>query len=321
MGSVLALIRNFWLGVWLGLELNIIAFIPLFTLDKHTNSQAGVKYFLIQSASSFLLLFRGLYLTYFYEFWASVIIIALATKMGAAPIFLWLPLISEMIRIKINVILITVQKLVPLILIFYITQIIPNKKLFIFILILRALIGAVGGLNEITLRKLIRYSSINHIGWMIFGIIIRFRVWFYYYLVYCVLIVIFFYSADKIQRYEINLISIESHLEWKPLFSLCLLSLGGLPPLLGFGPKWVIINEGASQFIRIVLIVLLIRSAVTLFFYIRVRLNLLLRETAVPILANFTNKTQYLTTFLAVNILSLPLILLVIWSLGICNNA
>lgn len=144
---------------------------------------------------------------------------------------------------------------------------------FLFIIVITCVfIGSLGGLNQTSLRKLIAFSSINHLGWIIAGIINRENLWITYFLFYCFLsfsIVFFFYNFKLFNINQIfNLFNRNSVIKF--LIFLTLLSLGGLPPFIGFLPKWLIIESLINLNIFFVLTVIVTFTLVTLFFYIRI---------------------------------------------------
>lgn len=84
--------------VWIGLEVNLLSFIPLLAqLDKHQETEAIVKYFLAQAVGSIMLLLGGLLsMSYYglvlgYNIFRVVILAGLLIKMGAAPFHFWFP--------------------------------------------------------------------------------------------------------------------------------------------------------------------------------------------------------------------------------------
>lgn len=131
------------------------------------------------------------------------------------------------------------QKIAPIFLISYIAI----KSRIIFLLrscgILSALFGAIGGINQISLRKVIAFSSINHLGWLIRANIIREQIMLLYFLFYCIIslsVVIIFSLHQYYYFYHLfNKNNFSSKI--KLLICICLLSLGGLPPFTGFLPK------------------------------------------------------------------------------------
>lgn len=168
-------------------------------------------------------------------------------------------------------ILITIQKIAPIYLLSYI--VLRGNSIIIFCsAIISAVVGGLGGINQTLLRKLLAFSSINHISWILFAIFIREISWLLYFLFYSLIsisVVFLFYSQQA--YYLSQLIRVN-----QPILSilgfLSLLSLGGLPPFTGFIPKWIIIQEIISQKFIFILLVLLLITLLTLYYYLRVTL-------------------------------------------------
>lgn len=250
-----------------------MAFIPLIRDNKLISTEASLKYFLTQALASSIFLFaviifllnsRKINSNYFIEI---IIFSTLLLKRGSAPFHFWFPNVIEGLSWLNALILITWQKIAPLILISYIIF----KPLIITRIILSSLIGALGGLNQTSLRKLMAYSSINHLGWMLAAIYNSNSLWIIYFIFYVFLTfsIIFIFNIFKI--FHINqLFSIFFHSKIIKFFLFFnLLSLGGLPPFLGFFPKWIVIQSLVinNQLFLLTFIVLI--TLITLYFYIR----------------------------------------------------
>lgn len=139
-------------------------------------------------------------------------------------------------------------------------------------IILSIIVGSLGGLNQTSLRKIIAYSSINHIGWIRAALIYRNNIWLNYFIFYSFLssTLILFFSINKL-FYVSQIYSIFNYSnELKLIFFLNFLRLGGLPPFLGFLPKLITIQilVEINQLNLITIIVLI--TLITLFYYIRI---------------------------------------------------
>jgi NADH-ubiquinone oxidoreductase chain 2 len=92
-GTLIAVTSSTWLGIWVGLELNLLSFIPLISKSSKFSAEAALKYFLTQAFASSVLLV-GLLYNYILTDEASliaqpaVILIGTASmvKIGAAPV-------------------------------------------------------------------------------------------------------------------------------------------------------------------------------------------------------------------------------------------
>lgn len=266
--TIFIISSNSWITIWIGIEINLLSFIPLIRNNKLISSEASLKYFLIQTfASSIILISIIITINYQLILFKILIIISILLKIGAAPFHFWIPIIIEGISWNNSLLLLTWQKIAPIIIISYI---IINKIIFIRIT-LSAFIGAIGGLNQTSLRKLIAYSSINHIRWILIRIIYSHTIWLIYFLIYSIIILTIIINLNSIKISHINQLfsSFYYNKTLKFLFIINLLSIGGLPPFSGFLPKWILINFIINNNQFLILFLLIIFSLITLFYYLR----------------------------------------------------
>nr|QIS62906.1 NADH dehydrogenase subunit 2 [Tubuca rosea] len=273
MGVLISISSPSWFGVWIGLELNLMSFIPLISLKMNSYfSEAALKYFLIQAMGSALLisssfLFISLTLISFF-----LIMFSLLLKMGSAPFHFWFPQVMEGILWPQVFLLSTIQKLAPLTLISYLMISETLNKLIIFTAISSAIIGALGGLNLMFLRKIIAFSSINHLSWMLIAVSMSDTFWLFYFLIYSLILLSITSMFFKLQTYTLS--SLIKSDQSKSLFSLIIsfnfLSLSGLPPFTGFVPKWMLIQIMLNQKLFMPIFFLLLSALVTLYFYLRI---------------------------------------------------
>nr|QWQ55599.1 NADH dehydrogenase subunit 2 [Gampsocleis sinensis] len=277
LGTVITITSSSWLGVWMGLEINLLSFIPLMTNTKNIMStEASLKYFLVQALASAILLFSiilmftltpNLYLMETNIF-QTLICSALLLKMGAAPFHFWFPGTMEGLSWSNCFILMTWQKIAPLMLLAYIIE----MSTFISLIIIASiLVGSLGGLNQSSLRKLMAYSSINHVGWMIAAMIVGENMWELYFLIYSFLSlsIVLVFNMHQIYHINQNFITMTNDRLTKSCLFLLLLSLGGLPPFLGFFPKWLIIQTMTDMNYQLIVVIMVVMTLITLFYYLR----------------------------------------------------
>nr|YP_009706248.1 NADH dehydrogenase subunit 2 [Conocephalus maculatus]AIW64920.1 NADH dehydrogenase subunit 2 [Conocephalus maculatus] len=278
LGTLISVCSNSWFGVWMGLEINLLSFIPLMSNQKNIlNSEASLKYFLIQAFASSTLLFSiitsfimsNMSFQFNYDpIYSLLINSALLLKMGAAPFHFWFPGTMEGLNWMNCLILMTWQKIAPLVLLSYVIEM--NEFIY-FIIILSIVIGSLGGLNQTSLRKLMAYSSINHLGWMIAGLTIGENLWIIYFCIYTFLtssIVLLFHNFN-VYHINQNFLMLSSHPTTKFFLFISFLSLGGLPPFLGFFPKWIVIQSMVETLNISLITIMVISTLITLFFYMR----------------------------------------------------
>lgn len=249
-------------------------FIPLISNSNNLlTSEASLKYFLTQSIASinflFSILFKLILIKNFElnNFISIIINSSLLIKIGSVPFHFWFPNIIEGLSWFNCFILMTWQKITPIILLSYYF----NKNFLIFIIILNTIIGAIGGLNQTSLRKLMAFSSINNLGWILSAILIRENLWIFYLFIYSFLIRIICILFQILNLFFINqLFTININSIIKISLIINFLSLGGLPPFIGFFPKWIIINFLINKKIFIITFIFIIIRLIILFFYIRI---------------------------------------------------
>nr|YP_010287494.1 NADH dehydrogenase subunit 2 [Lophophelma iterans]UKT61825.1 NADH dehydrogenase subunit 2 [Lophophelma iterans] len=272
--TLISISSNSWFGCWIGLEVNLLSFIPLISSSNNLMaSEAALKYFLTQSIASINFIFYIiLKMIIFKNFeinniMSLMINSSMLMKMGAAPFHFWFPNIVEGLSWLNNFILMTWQKITPMILMSYYF----NKNLLIFSIILNIIIGAIGGLNQTSLRKILAFSSINNLGWMIFSIMISENLWMFYMMMYSFLIGIMFFFFYNLNMYFIDQLFI---LNLNPMIKINMLinflSIGGLPPFIGFFPKWIMINFLMMNNYFSLAFIFIMMSLIMLFFYIRI---------------------------------------------------
>nr|YP_054531.1 NADH dehydrogenase subunit 2 [Thermobia domestica]AAT69280.1 NADH dehydrogenase subunit 2 [Thermobia domestica] len=269
LGTLISLTSSSWFGTWIGLEINLLSFIPLISkTNNQRHTESALKYFLVQAIASSLLLmaiillYMGLQTTYY------LITISLLFKMGAAPLHFWMPEVMEAMLWMDCIILMTWQKLAPLGLLSYSLK--PTNLIYLT-LTLSLLVGSIGGLNQTSLRKIMAFSSINHTGWMLMALLLSDMAWSLYFLFYALLsaMAVTLFAMNKM--FHINqTFSNKIVVTTKLAIFTSLLSLGGLPPFLGFLPKWIIIMKTAEQMSFIILTLMVMTALITLFYYMRI---------------------------------------------------
>nr|YP_010271092.1 NADH dehydrogenase subunit 2 [Neptis obscurior]UJY98863.1 NADH dehydrogenase subunit 2 [Neptis obscurior] len=270
--ALISISANSWLGCWIGLEINLLSFIPLMSSPNNLlNSETSLKYFLTQAIASinflFAILLNLLLMNYYNNFFLIIINSAMLMKMGSIPFHFWFPNIMEGLSWINCFILMTWQKITPMILMSYCL----NLDYLYLIMIFNVLVGAISSFNQTSLRKLMAFSSINNLGWMISAMIISENLWFTYFIFYSIFTFISCFLFYIINTFYINqLFFFNMNFLIKISIMINFLSLGGLPPFLGFFPKWLIINYLLNNNFIIISFIFIMSSLILLFVYIRI---------------------------------------------------
>nr|YP_009236717.1 NADH dehydrogenase subunit 2 [Acraea rogersi]AMJ17186.1 NADH dehydrogenase subunit 2 [Acraea rogersi] len=271
--TMISISTNSWFGCWIGLEINLLSFIPLMSSPMNLlNSEASLKYFLTQSIASinflFIILLNLIFFNYnINNFLSMMMNSTLLMKMGSAPFHFWFPNIMEGLSWSNNYLLMTWQKISPMILLSYYM----NFYFLTIIMIFNVIIGMIGSFNQTSIRKLLAFSSINNLGWMIAALMISENLWLTYFLFYSMFLLISCFIFYITNIFYINqLFNFKFNFLIKFSIMLNFLSLGGLPPFMGFLPKWLIINFLIFNKFLIISFIFIMCSLIMLFIYIRI---------------------------------------------------
>nr|AAD44470.1 NADH dehydrogenase subunit 2 [Scomberomorus guttatus] len=280
LGTTITFTSSHWLLAWMGLEMNTLAIIPLMAQNHHPRAvEATTKYFLTQATAAAMLLFASTTNAWLTGQWnieqithpipTTMIILALALKIGLAPLHSWLPEVLQGLDLTTGLILSTWQKLAPFALILQLHS--TNPTMLIMLGITSTLVGGWGGLNQTQLRKMLAYSSIAHLGWMILILQFSPSLTLLTLLTYIIMTCSAFLTFKLNKATTINMLATS----WTKapaltsLTPLVLLSLGGLPPLTGFMPKWLILQELSKQDLAPMATLAALSALLSLYFYLR----------------------------------------------------
>nr|AHY24155.1 NADH dehydrogenase subunit 2 [Saurida undosquamis] len=324
LGTTLTFASSHWLLAWMGLELNTMAILPLMAQSHHPRAiEATTKYFLTQATAAAMILFASTTNAWVLGEWniqltshplaTTMVILALSLKIGLAPMHFWLPEVLQGLDLTTGLILSTWQKLAPFALILQLSTI--NPKLLVFLGLTSTLVGGWGGLNQTQTRKILAYSSIAHLGWMI--LILKFtpHLTLLALLLYIIMTSSVFLTLKLNNSMTINALATS----WTkaPAIStiapLTLLSLGGLPPLSGFMPKWLILQELTKQQLPLTATIAAMSALLSLFFYLRISYSMALTmspntvSASTPWRLNNPQSTLLLSTATALALLLLPI--------------
>nr|WNH36868.1 NADH dehydrogenase subunit 2 [Bathysphyraenops simplex] len=280
LGTTITFASSHWLLAWIGLEINTLAIIPLMAQRYHPRAvEATLKYFLVQATAASTLMFATTTNAWLSGQWdiqqmshplsITMVTLALALKIGLAPMHAWLPEVLQGLDLTTGLILSTWQKLAPMALLLQIHH--DNSQVLIVLGLTSTLVGGWSGLNQTQLRKILAYSSVAHLGWMIMVLQFSPPLTILTLLTYFIMTVSTFLVFKLNKSTTINALATS----WAKapaltaLAPLVLLSLGGLPPLTGFMPKWLIIQELTMQNLAPVATLAAFTALLSLYFYLR----------------------------------------------------
>nr|ACU87905.1 NADH dehydrogenase subunit 2 [Rhipidura leucothorax] len=281
LGTTTTISSNHWMTAWAGLEINTLAVLPLISKSHHPRAiEAATKYFLVQAAASALVLFSSITNAWHTGQWditqlnnpvSSIFLTtAISIKLGLVPFHFWFPEVLQGSSLTTGLILSTAIKFPPITLL-YMSSHSLNPELLSIMAVLSIALGGWMGLNQTQIRKILAFSSISHLGWMAIIIVYNPKLTLLNFYLYSLMTAAVFLTLNSMK--VTNLSALMTTWTKSPslssIFLLTLLSLAGLPPLTGFLPKWLIIEELTKQDMAPAAMIMSLLSLLGLFFYLR----------------------------------------------------
>nr|AAL90579.1 NADH dehydrogenase subunit 2 [Furcifer campani] len=324
LGTIITASSHHWLMTWAGLELNMLSILVIIMKPKHPRAaEAAIKYFLIQAIASTMILFSSTMnaiqtgqwniLQMNEKYACTILLLALTMKIGAAPMYFWLPEVMQGTTTMTALIIATWQKIAPITILFMTHNNLP-PKITMTIGILSTIIGGWGSINQTQLRKLMAYSSIANLGWTMTIFTTSPHTATLNILVYIIMLcpTLMLIKIMNMKTLKDSTTMWTSSPMASTLLTLMFLSLSGLPPLTGFTTKLLILNELVTQNLTPIATTMAMLSLISLFFYIR--MTYITTMTTPPIVSLTTMKWRLIspklkfTTLIPMSLLTLPLL-------------
>nr|ADU55265.1 NADH dehydrogenase subunit 2 [Dosidicus gigas] len=284
MGTLFSLSSSHWLTMWMGLEINLMGFLPLMNIKGKTlEAEASMKYFIIQSMSSSILIISSVLMYNNTLSWYSMftdstfslmIILSLVLKLGGAPLHFWMPSIAKQMSWSILFMMLTWQKLAPLLMLSLV-----NSNLMVVMLISMAstIVGSVMALNQTNIQLIMTYSSISHLGWMLSMITINSSLTMMYFFNYLMISMPLMNMLSMTLGNHLFMLTQQTKMNNMIPISL-ILSLGGLPPLLGFMSKLIILISLIEMKLMMLAMFMFVGTLISLYFYLNMSLMLMIKS-------------------------------------------
>ena len=308
LGMMIMISSNDLMVFYMGLELQSLALYVLatFNRDQLKSSEAGLKYFVLSALSSGLLLY-GCSLIYGFSgstnfdvianqldsneyaltFGIVFILVGLAFKISAVPFHMWAPDVYEGSPTTVTLFFTMVPKIAALTVFIrflyvpFLNLLDQWQMIIVFLSIASMIFGAIAAIGQTTIKRLIAYSSIGHIGYTLAGLTtgsndgIQSSI--IYISIYVIMNLALFSCLLMLKRkdqYYENLDDLSGLSKNHPLLSLSLLiilfSLAGIPPLAGFFAKFYVFKAVIEQSMYFLAIVGLLSTVIAAFYYLRI---------------------------------------------------
>nr|YP_009417616.1 NADH dehydrogenase subunit 2 [Durgades nigropicta]ARX63966.1 NADH dehydrogenase subunit 2 [Durgades nigropicta] len=303
LGTLMSMSANNWLMIWIGLEISIMSIMPMISNKNFLSSEASVKYFIIQSISSSMMMLGVLLLLINSKIeYQMILTSSMMLKMGVAPFHNWIIEMIESVELTIMFLLLTLMKMAPLNMLSYLML---KNNLFILISLI---IGSMFGLNQTSLRKMMCYSSIFNMGFILASISMN-SIWWFYLMMYSLMLAMILFLMNKMNiNYTNQLFLNESKMSLKMNIWLAMLSMGGMPPMMGFMLKLMIIQMMMMNKEFLISIIMVMSSMLIMFYYFRMSFNSIMFSSLMMKWKMF-NTIKSSSWIMLVNITMMPLML------------
>ena len=308
LGMFIMISANDLILFYLGLELQSLSLYILASLDRDNlkSNESGLKYFILSSLASGLLLY-GCSILYGFSgstnfeiissntntdnigtvFAMVFILVGLAFKVSAVPFHMWTPDVYEGAPSSVTSFFAIVPKVAGIAVFIRFMQIPFSdvvdqwQPILIFISLASMILGAVAAIGQTNIKRLIAYSSIGHMGFALAGISTSTELGYSssitYISIYEVMNLGIFaciFSMKREGKYCENLNDLSGISKNHPILSISLLvflfSLAGIPPLAGFFAKLYIFIAVIESKMYTLAIIGLLSTVISAFYYLRI---------------------------------------------------
>ena len=328
LGSFVLISSDNFLTAFIGLELQSLSLylMAAFNTKNLNSNEAGIKYFSLGALSSGFLLF-GISMIYFdtasfsfqnlnnystiSEVGLALVLIALFFKVSAAPFHIWTPDVYEGSPTISTLFFATLPKFASLVFLFRIYHELNIPKIdslhYIFQIVcaISLLVGVYGAITQKIIKRLLAFSSINHIGFMLLAIMsyqyMSEGTIFFYLIIYLITTFGVFSVILNLRTSEgeITLLTglngLKASSRSKAISMLVFLfSLAGIPPFAGFFAKFFILSASINEGFYILSVIAVISSVIAAFYYLSVIKNMFFNELETELLLDNNRLSSFI---------------------------
>lgn len=310
IGMGLMVSANDFLTLYIGLELNSLAAYVLasFQRNDERSAEAGLKYFVLGALASGILLF-GMSIIYGFTggtgfehvansfkggvgigalFGIIFVFAGLAFKISAVPFHMWTPDVYEGAPTPVTAFFATAPKVAAIALLMRVTlsafggQLEIWQQIVTFIALASIIVGAAGAIGQKNIKRLLAYSSINNVGFILVGLAAGTQMGAAAMLTYLAIYVIMtlgsFAAIMELRNAQgeqvEDIASIAGLSSRRPGLALALaifmFSLAGIPPLFGFWGKFVVFYAAVDAGLIILAALAIAASVIGAFYYLKI---------------------------------------------------
>jgi NADH-quinone oxidoreductase subunit N len=312
LGMLLMISAGDLIALYLGVELQSLALYVIAAIerDKLRSSEAGLKYFVLGSLSSGMLLYGA---SLIYGFTGSTdfsviaavakgesaaqsvgltiglvfLLVGLAFKIAAVPFHMWTPDVYEGAPTPVTAFFAAAPKLAAMALLMRVLfAALPDaalqwQQIIVFLSIASMLLGAFAAIGQTNIKRLMAYSSIGHIGYALIGLATNSEAGTQAVLVYLAIYLfmtigafacILSMRAKNGMVEDIDALSglAKTNLPMAFVLAMILFSMAGVPPLAGFFAKFYVFAAAIKAGFYGLAVIGVLASVVAAYYYLRV---------------------------------------------------
>jgi len=311
LGMLIMISGQNMLTLYVGLELLSLSLYAMVALDRDNAraTEAAMKYFVLGALASGMLLY-GMSMIYGMTGSLNIadintalmdngqyrnvlilglvfIVAGLAFKLGAVPFQMWVPDVYEGSPTAITILISSVPKLAAFVFVIrLLVQALPSlivdwQQMLMIMAVLSIVIGNITAIAQTNLKRMLAYSTISHVGFVLYGLMSASMNGFVFAMFYIVSYVLMTlagfgvillltrkgFEADKLE----DLKGLNQRSPWHAFLMLIVMfSMAGVPPTLGFYAKFSVL-QAAVQAGHLWLVVFAVLMAVIgAFYYLRI---------------------------------------------------
>ena len=314
LGMLIMVSGHSLLTLYLGLEIMSLSLYALIATarDRTAAIEAALKYFVLGAIASGLLLYGmsmiygisgslniaqisnfasaatlGSQQTLILNFGLVFLVIGVAFKLGAVPFHMWVPDVYQGSPTSVTMFLSTVPKIAAVaILIRLLIDGLGSLQhywsdLFMILAILSIAIGSLVALNQTNIKRMLAYSTISHIGFVLLGfvtgVVDGYGAAVFYVLTYILMSLAAFgviialnkngFEADQIADFQ----GLSKSSPWLALIMLVvMLSMAGVPPFIGFYSKLFILQQVVAEGYVLLAVLAVIFAVISAYYYLQI---------------------------------------------------
>jgi NADH-quinone oxidoreductase subunit N len=310
VGMMLMISAHNLIGIYLGLELQNLGLYVLaaFHRDNLRSSESGVKYFVLSSLSSGLLLY-GITLVYGYTgsvdfhqiaaalaagprsvgliFGIVFVLVGLVFKISAVPFHMWTPDVYEGAPTPVTTFLASAAKMAAMSFLVRTTvdafqpAAVDWQQIIVFVSIASMVLGSFAAIGQRNFKRLMAYSSIGHMGFALVGLAANTAAGVHgvviYMLIYLAMTLGSFAfilsmrrKGEQVERIDDLAGLASTNPAMATVMAILLFSLAGIPPLAGFWAKWYVFLAAINAHLYVLAVIGVLSSVVAAFYYLRI---------------------------------------------------